>query len=284
MTSLFKKLSFALVAGVVAAVGFVAPANAAPLTGTSVTTTGAIGTSGTNTSPITITATTVSAAVNYNDMFYVDLPAGWSFTSTFMGPTCNANTVTQTGLSLVMCVASNTGSPRLKLANGISGPVGIPAGTTISVTFATGFLNVAAARDFTFGTSGFNATTASDDSATVSLAAAGSSTVTFDANGGTGTTAAQTASSATALTANGFTRTGYTFAGWNTAANGSGTAYADGSSYGFSSNITLYAQWTATLANTGINATTGISLLVGGASLALVGAEFIMIARRKRSN
>ena len=39
-----------------------------------------------------------------------------------------------------------------------------------------------------------------------------------------------------------------------------------------------------TLANTGINSATGISLLAGGLSLALVGAEMFMIARRKRSN
>ena len=38
------------------------------------------------------------------------------------------------------------------------------------------------------------------------------------------------------------------------------------------------------LANTGINSATGISLLAGGLSLALVGAEMFMIARRKRSN
>ena len=40
----------------------------------------------------------------------------------------------------------------------------------------------------------------------------------------------------------------------------------------------------AELANTGINSATGISLLAGGLSLALVGAEMFMIARRKRSN
>ena len=40
----------------------------------------------------------------------------------------------------------------------------------------------------------------------------------------------------------------------------------------------------AELANTGVNAGTGISLLAGGLSLALVGAEMFMIARRKRSN
>jgi len=76
--------------------------------------------------------------------------------------------------------------------------------------------------------------------------AAGSYTVIFDANGGTGTMANQTASSPTALTTNAFTRIGYIFAGWNTIAGGGGTAYANGATYGFTTNVTLYAQWTAT--------------------------------------
>jgi LPXTG-motif cell wall-anchored protein len=40
----------------------------------------------------------------------------------------------------------------------------------------------------------------------------------------------------------------------------------------------------AELANTGIDSTNGIMFLLGGLSLALIGAEMIMIARRKRSN
>lgn len=54
-----------------------------------------------------------------------------------------------------------------------------------------------------------------------------------------------------------------------------------------SSSGTLLASTStmpAELANTGINSATGISLLAGGLSLALVGAEMFMIARRKRSN
>jgi LPXTG-motif cell wall-anchored protein len=38
------------------------------------------------------------------------------------------------------------------------------------------------------------------------------------------------------------------------------------------------------LANTGIDSTNGIMFLLGGLSLALIGAEMLMIARRKRSN
>lgn len=116
---------------------------------------------------------------------------------------------------------------------------------------------------------------------------------TFIANGANGTMTDQSASSATALSANAFTRSGYSFAGWNTSADGSGVSYADGASYAFTSSTTLYAQWTAdtsesspsnNLANTGIDSMTGISLLAGGLSLGLVGAEMFMIARRKRSN
>ena len=74
-------------------------------------------------------------------------------------------------------------------------------------------------------------------------------TVTFDANTGTGTMSAQSSdyNVAANLTANGFTKTGYTFTGWNTVAGGGGTAYADGASYPFTADVTLYAQWAATV-------------------------------------
>ena len=102
------------------------------------------------------------------------------------------------------------------------------------------------------------------------------------------------------LNANTFTNSGKYFQGWATTSGGS-VAYLDGASYSFASNLNLYAVWGDTpvtpsnnsssgssssdsLANTGINSATGISLLAGGLSLALVGAEMFMIARRKRSN
>ena len=119
----------------------------------------------------------------------------------------------------------------------------------------------------------------------------------------------QRASSPTALDANTFTRSGYYFMGWATTPNGA-VAYADGATYNFFGPTqyqqsgafqSLYAVWSttppspsngsssnasdsSTLANTGINTASGISLLAGGLSLALVGAELFMIARRKRSN
>ena len=124
------------------------------------------------------------------------------------------------------------------------------------------------------------------------------STVTFNANGGSGTMSNQTSGSAANLTSNAFTKSGYTFGGWaSTQQNAiAGTVFlANGASYDFQTSRTLYAIWTAnssggsgsgssssnSLANTGINSVTGISLLAGGLSLALVGAELFMIARRK---
>jgi uncharacterized repeat protein (TIGR02543 family) len=124
------------------------------------------------------------------------------------------------------------------------------------------------------------------------------STVTFNANGGSGTMSNQTSGSAANLTSNAFTKSGYTFGGWaSTQQNAiAGTVFlANGASYDFQTSRTLYAIWTAnssggsgsgssssnSLANTGINSVTGISLLAGGLSLALVGAEMFMIARRK---
>ena len=159
-------------------------------------------------------------------------------------------------------------------------------GTTsaITISFAAGAYNTS-----TSGTKTVTARVQGTPYTTTITVASGvappsSSSVTFNSNGGSGAMSDQSASTATALSANAFTRSGYTFAGWNTAADGSGTAYADGASYAFSSSVTLYAQWTASLANTGVNPATGISLLVGGLSLALVGAEMFMIARRKRIN
>lgn len=129
-----------------------------------------------------------------------------------------------------------------------------------------------------------------------------SSTVTFSPNGGTGTMTSQTASSATALTSNAFTKSGYTFGGWATSqanADAGIVAFANGATYDFSTSRTLRAIWVAngsgggsgssssnpqTLANTGIDSTNGILFLLGGFSLALIGAEMLMIARRKRSN
>ena len=269
--------AFIVAAGLVVA-GVAAPASAADMTsGATATATGAIANTGTNAYPITVTATTISPVgtgpstiLNY----VIQLPTGWTFVTTFGGPNCNYSQISFSGLTASNgCSGYNTGTPKLTFFT-----LGIPASSTVQVTFAAGSLNVSASRTFTILTE--NSGTADSGTAVLSSSPS-SSSVTFDANGGTGTTATQTASAATALTSNGFTRSGYNFTGWNTAANGTGTAYGDGASYAFTSSTTLYAQWSATLANTGIKSATGISLLAGGLSLALVGAEMFIIARRK---
>lgn len=80
-------------------------------------------------------------------------------------------------------------------------------------------------------------------------------------------------------------------AGWHsltfssTAADGS--AMTSVAYFKVSASGTLLATSTtipAELANTGVDSTSAILLLAGGLSLALVGAEMFMIARRKRSN
>jgi len=73
--------------------------------------------------------------------------------------------------------------------------------------------------------------------------------VIFNANGGSGSMSNQGIQygSSAALISNAFIRADYTFTGWNTAADGSGLAYADEANFGpmGASNVTLYAQWSA---------------------------------------
>ena len=74
-------------------------------------------------------------------------------------------------------------------------------------------------------------------------------TVSFDANGGSGTMAPQSFAIGTAhdLNINTFTRINFAFIGWNTEANGSGIAYTNGQNITVTANMTLYAQWEASL-------------------------------------
>lgn len=277
-----KKFSLKALGAAILTLGLVVaggalPASAAALTSPSATSTGTIGTSGTNAYPITVTATTTSPMGSGPSTirdYIIELPTGWSFATEFGGPNCNYSQISFSGLTASNgCSAYNIGSPKLTFFTS-----GIPAQSTIQVTFNAGFLNVTSSRTFSIST----ANTATVDTATASLASAPSSyTVSFNSNGGSGAMADQSASAATALSANAFTRSGYTFAGWNTAADGSGTAYADGASFPFSANATLYAQWTATLATTGFDAA---PYLFGGLALALTGGALMLFARRKQSN
>ena len=104
-------------------------------------------------------------------------------------------------------------------------------------------------------------------------------TVTY--NGNTSTSGSQTdgsspyngGSNVTVLNAGSLVKTSYTFVGWNTAANGSGTSYAVSSTISnIQANVTLYAQWTATIPTTidGSNSTvTGTKTWGDGSSVAL---------------
>ncbi len=75
--------------------------------------------------------------------------------------------------------------------------------------------------------------------------------ITYDANNGSGAPSNVTGiafGASTTLSSTVPTRAGYTFAAWNTVANGSGTTYASGATFAMpANNITLYAQWTATV-------------------------------------
>lgn len=266
--------AFVIAAGLVV-FGIAGPALAAPIVSPSVTTTGLVQ-GQTNPNPIVISMTTPTGSSGAN----VTIPSDWTWAQTMSGTqtTCVAP-VQVSGFTATFCrYGISPYSLDLYASNNTSL---IASGTTVTITIGAGALNVGSATDFVLA---FQNGPTVVDTATVSVSASANKTVTFNSNGGAGAMTNQSASTATALSANSFTRSGYTFSGWNTAANGSGTAYADGASFPFSANTTLYAQWSATLANTGINSASGISLLVGGLSLALVGAELFMIARRKRSN
>jgi uncharacterized repeat protein (TIGR02543 family) len=258
--------AFIFAAGLVVA-GVAAPANAATMNVTATASGGTVGTSGTNAYPITLSFAAVTPG---SENFQVVLPSGWTFVNFLT--ICNNTTINsqQTGIvchddtSTTVDFDKNPGTYSTGL---------------VSIEFGVGTINVGVNRVFTVNAKTFGTT---QDTGTASLAGGvSSSTVTFDANGGTGTTATQTASAATALTSNGFSRSGFTFAGWNTAANGSGTAYADSASFPFSASENLYAQWTATLANTGFD---GLPYLATGGMLALAGVTILLFARRRYSN
>jgi uncharacterized repeat protein (TIGR02543 family) len=177
-----------------------------------------------------------------------------------------------------------------------------PTTGDIEITFAQGaFVTPAANGYYTFGvaTEEGSGNLIDRGTATILVGTAPTTTVTFNANSGSGVMTPQSSSVSATLTPNSFTRSGYTFNGWNTSADGSGTAFVNGATYNFQANRTLFAQWVTNsssgssnssssssnnLANTGIDSAVAFSLLAGGLSLALVGAEMFMIARRKRSN
>jgi hypothetical protein len=83
----------------------------------------------------------------------------------------------------------------------------------------------------------------------VPTAVATTYTISYNANGGNSTPSSQTGTTITlaaAITRNEDSNYTYTFKNWNTASNGTGTSYSAGQTITLSSNLTLYAQWTAT--------------------------------------
>ena len=88
--------------------------------------------------------------------------------------------------------------------------------------------------------------------------------VSFNANGGTGSMSPVSGdyTSAITLSANTLTKADYVFDSWNTKADGSGTSYADGASINFAQGgeVTLYAQWRASVAVLGIGTSVNAKL------------------------
>lgn len=91
----------------------------------------------------------------------------------------------------------------------------------------------------------------------------------------------------TAPNSGGLSRAGYTFVAWNTAADGSGTTYLPGDALNLTSNITLYAMWTPSLAQTGMGTSSAL-LTPMGISLLALGFILVIASRRfsvsRRSN
>jgi len=167
-----KKFSLKALGATILTLGLIlvvttAPAYAATMTSPSASSSGTIDTSGTNTSPITVTATSVSPVGSGSstvEFYVVELPSGWTFTRPNSGPNCTFSGLSYSGL---------TASNGCNFANGTEITFftsGIPAQSTIQVTFATGFLNVSSSRTFSMRT-----TTSSSqivDSATADLTGA----------------------------------------------------------------------------------------------------------------
>jgi LPXTG-motif cell wall-anchored protein/uncharacterized repeat protein (TIGR02543 family) len=301
MTKLFKALGATLLTAGLVIAGVAAPAYA--VAGLSLSS-NTIATSTATTAGFyaELTGTTIQ---NNMDTILVGPPSGWTLVNTcplFANATagnesnCGISSVTIGGTAVTGWKAYWDGSsPKVRMYK-VNAGTGFTSGDAIKVTFAAGAWtspSTSSSSPFALTTMYNGGATLDNVSATITVGTP-SYTVLYNSNGGSGTMSTQSASTATALSTNTFTRSGFTFAGWNTAANGTGTAYANGASYPFTSNTTLYAQWTAsssggssssnTLANTGIDSTNGIMFLLGGLSLALIGTEMLIIARRKRSN
>ena len=115
------------------------------------------------------------------------------------------------------------------------------------------------------GDGNFASATAVSQSVTITPIA-----VTFSSNFGTATTSSQSISTAgnVNLSVNTFNRAGYTFAGWNSAANGTGNSYSDSQPVTLTTDLTLFAQWSATSQTVSYNLNGGSGTLPTQANVA----------------
>ena len=140
---MFKKFISIATATLVLAAGltlFAIPsASAATISDATATSTGPIGTSGTNTTPIIISATLVTSGAART--YFLNLPTGWSFSTTPNSTWINANI--STNLSGYPVQAIGTGFVVL------SGASSFASNTEVTITFAANALNVGSNRIFT---------------------------------------------------------------------------------------------------------------------------------------
>lgn len=263
-----------------------APANAAPTTNVTVTSTGPLTAGQPNAAPIIVTYTAPTALPGDTNNSSIARLNG----ATWVTPLTNFQCGSAVSVSANQGITANcvgSGGADVYAQGFASNSTPWPANVTWTYTFAANSVILPNAPALMVETGTFVATQggANYDNGTDSVALTGyvapASTVTFNANGGTGAIADQVASVATSLTANVFSRSGFTFAGWNTAADGTGTAYADGASYDFAASTTLYAQWTPVLALTGIDAA-GYAGSVSALLLVGVGLISLRAVSRKR--
>lgn len=127
--------------------------------------------------------------------------------------------------------------------------VGVLTKAIKSVTYTWNRASTAQTKTIKTVLKGYNESTTSSCSASISIPALAPATITFNANDGLGTVPTVISTYvgvANTIPSNSLTRTGYTFNGWNTASDGSGTSYATGSTITPTGDVTLYAQWKTT--------------------------------------
>ncbi|MEY4532790.1 MAG: hypothetical protein RI926_559 [Actinomycetota bacterium] len=282
MTKLsFKALGAAILAVGIVLVGAAATAQAASMTNFTASTSGTLAAGQVITSDIVVSFTAPTAVPqSINNQIRIVLTNTSGFGA---GSACGLRVAYVSSPSIVASCQAVSGSGVSQVYLYSAGLPGITIGANSTYTFTIlgGTLTQNAAGPISVTAFSSSSPTPIDLSTTTLTAASVSSTVSFDANGGSGSMSAQTSSTALALTSNAFSRTNYTFAGWNTSADGSGTTFADAASYPFTASETLYAQWTAVLANTGVEAK---PYLFGGLALAIVGSGMLFIAHRKQTN